>query len=91
MQNMICLYSPIATLTAMHNNGNAAKRNSTESNGLMLKLYLSVGAELMLTYNQWVDVGFHNGAKLKVVGILYNHSSGYPMNNVKKLPEDAVV
>ena len=33
----------------------------------MSNLYLAVGSILMLTYNLWVDVGYHNGAKGKVV------------------------
>ena len=67
MHKMIVLDSPISKLTAMHNNEDSGKRGLTEANGLMPQLYLVVGAEFVLTYNLWVDVGFHNGAKGKVV------------------------
>ena len=74
MKNLIGLDSPIAKLTATHKNGSAEKRDLTEANGLMLKLYLAVGDEVMLTFNLWVDVGFHNGANGKVVDFVYKHA-----------------
>ena len=36
----------------------------------MAQLYLAVGSEVMLTSNIWIEVGLHNGEKVKLL-ILY--------------------
>ena len=39
----------------------------------MMELYLACRAEVMLTLNLWADVGLHNGAKGKVVDVVYKY------------------
>ena len=38
-----------------------------------MELYLACRAEVMLTLNLWADVGLHNGAKGKVVDVVYKY------------------
>ena len=91
MKNLIGFDSPIYKLTATHKNGGAEKLDLTEANGLMLKLYLAVGDEVMLTFNLWVDVGFHNGANGKVVDFVYKHADRPRTKNGKEFTEAVVV
>ena len=67
MKKLNGLNKSTTKIIADHNNGDAEKLDYSEANGLMDKLYLAVGAEVMLTSNLWVSVGFHNGYKVKVV------------------------
>ena len=83
--------SPIAKLTVMYKNRYAEKQDLAEANRLMLKLYLAIGPEVMLTSNLWVDVGLHNGAKGKVVDFVYKNANEPCMNKGEESPEDVVV
>ena len=67
MKKLNGLNKSTTKIIADHNNGDVEKLDYSEANGLMDKLYLAVGAEVMLTSNLWVSVGFHNGYKVKVV------------------------
>ena len=91
IRKLEALSTPIAKLTATHNTSAASKRDSQEANGLMAQLYLAVGAEVMLTSNLWTEVGLHNGAKGKVVDIVYKNAAGPRINNGKNLPEAIVI
>ena len=51
IRKLQALGTPIAKLTATHNNSAASKRDSSEANGLMAQLCLAVGLEVMLTSN----------------------------------------
>ena len=45
----------------------------------------------MLTSNLWVDVGFHDGTKGKIVDFVYKHVDWPLTNNGKYFPEAVVV
>jgi len=61
-----------------------------EAGGLQAELYLACGAEVMLTSNLWTDVGLHNGARGKVVDIVYKTSTG-PGQSGTVIPNAVVV
>ena len=88
MHKLNHLGTPIAKIQAYHNVRAAAKRDSSECRNLQACLYLSVGSKVMLTQNLWSEVGLHNGAKGKVVDIVYRNQAG-PLGN--ELPLAIVV
>ena len=65
------LGTPIVRIKATHNCSKASKRDSTKDGGLHTELYLACLAEVIMTLNLRADVGLHNGAKGKVVDIVY--------------------
>lgn len=85
---MCTLNNPIVKIQAYHNCAAASKHDFTEANGLQASLYLAKGAEVMLMSNLWSEVGLHNGAKGKVVDIVYTTANGPRDGN---LPEAVVV
>ena len=82
---------PITKITDYHNYGDAEKRDSSVANGLMAKFYFTVGCEVILTSNFWVEVRFHNGYKGNVVYVVYKYSKGPRSKNGNILPESVVV
>ena len=52
------------------------KRDSSEENNFKAVLYLSVGADVILTSKLWNEVELHNGAKGTVIDFVYTDSEG---------------
>jgi len=73
MQKLQSLGTPVA---AMQNCLAASKCNSSEANRLAAELYLARNAQVMLTSNLCAEVGFQNGARRKVVNLVYNTIEG---------------
>ena len=73
MQKLQSLGTPVA---AMQNCLAASKCNSSEANRLAAELYLARNAQVMLTSNLCAEVGFQNGARRKVVNLVYNSMEG---------------
>ncbi|HEY0652265.1 MAG TPA: AAA family ATPase, partial [Chryseosolibacter sp.] len=76
IDKLIGLRKPVAEIKARHNEAAAAKRDSNEAQGVLSVLYLAVGADVMLVKTIWQEVGLHNGAKGKVIDIVYDSSNG---------------
>ena len=80
--------TPIAKLQARHNCLEAKKNDYQEPNDLHSCLYLTKGDDVMLISNLWTPVGFHNGARGKVIDFVYMNSDGPRYQN---FPEAVVV
>ena len=76
MQKLQSLGTPVARIRATQNCLAASKCNSSEANGLAAELYLARNAQVMLTSNLCAEVGFQNGARRKVVNLVYNTIEG---------------
>ena len=66
---------PITKFQARHNCSEAEK-SSQEANGLHSCLYLTNGADVMLTSNLLNPVGLHNGGRGEVIDFVYMNSDG---------------
>ena len=72
------LRQPIAVINARHNSKVAQKLSVDEMSGLEPKIFLSIGARVMLTRNIWPDKGLCNGSMGYVKDILYKEGEGPP-------------
>ena len=88
MSRLQTLESPFAKLHSRHKYSEAKKKYSQEANGLHSCLYLAKGDDVRLTSNLWTPVGFHNGARRKVIYFVYMNSDGPRYQN---FPEAVVV
>jgi len=90
MDKLKSLGTPIARVKATHNCSKASRLDSMKDGRLHTELYLACRVEVILTSNLWADVGLHNGAKGKVVDIVYKITDGTgPSDTV--LPNAVVV
>ena len=69
--------SPIV-LTQALNTGDGSKASLSAANGLVSRLYLSIGAKVLLTRNVWQRVGLCNGASGIVRDIIFKPDAPPP-------------
>ena len=69
---------PIAQINARHSNKSAVKFPSDDMGGLEPKLFLSIGARVMLTRNLWTDKGLCNGSMGILKDIIYQEGDSPP-------------
>jgi len=69
---------PIAQINARHSSKASEKFSSDDMGGLEPKLFLSVGARVMLTRNLWTDKGLCNGSMGIVKDIIYQEGDSLP-------------
>lgn len=74
-EKLSALYNPIARVNARHSSDLAKKASPDEMAGLEPCVFLTKGAQVMLTMNLWTDVGLCNGATGTVIDFIYadNH------------------
>lgn len=68
----------LCRIQALHNVPNASKIKPDELHGLQQEILLAKGARVMLTSNEWTDVGLTNGATGTVKHIIFEDASGPP-------------
>jgi hypothetical protein len=81
------LKQPIILFRAECSSFTAKRMEADKFRGLELDLFLCIGASITLTTNLWIDAGLVNGAKGKVVDIVY----GADQDPKKDLPSFVVI
>ena len=69
---------PIAQINARHSNKASARLSSDDMGGLEPKIFLSIGARVMLTRNLWIGKGLCNGSMGVVKDIIYQEGDSPP-------------
>jgi len=69
---------PIAQINARHRNKASAKLPSDDMGGLEPKIFLAIGARVMLTRNLWTCKGLCNGSMGIVKDIVYQEGDAPP-------------
>ena len=72
------LNMPVAQINARHSNKASARFSSDDMGGLEPKVFLSIGARVMLTRNLWNDQGLCNGSMGVVKDIVYQEGDSPP-------------
>ena len=67
MAKLVAFGTKFTKFKNVHNCANSEKQDSNDAMGLRSVLFLSDGAEVVLTSNIWVEAGLYHGAKGQVI------------------------
>ena len=79
------LNMPVAPLIAQHSHSKGRYADDDYFSGLTNDLYLSINSQVVLTSNEWTDVGLVNGASGIVKDIIYPNKA--ELNILEELPD----